>query len=185
MRCLDSNPARHARKFFISRASFPLFRYLRVVKEKSVCACEEITESCASVIGPLLDTREVAFVIVQRTFQHSARLLQPLQSHTTADSLRSTTTCGFQLHNIRLHFLNTQPPGPNRAAKHTAGKMDVQLYVYDLSQVCGPGSATTRTAIYMQGLKTDMIRVLHEACRGSFLESRSMLFTIPLSSSKA
>lgn len=64
--------------------------------------------------------------------------------------------------------------GQNRAVKYRAVKMDVQLYVYDLSQVCHRCSAAMAHTCCLCDcdLEADMNRVLHVACHDSSSESR-------------
>lgn len=50
--------------------------------------------------------------------------------------------------------------------------MDVQLYVYDLSQVGFCETAAMAHTIRLKKVQTDVIRVLHVACRDNSLESK-------------
>lgn len=50
--CLRVSRASPQASVFVSA-----FRHLRVVKDESVCACQKITESCASAIWTLVQTR--------------------------------------------------------------------------------------------------------------------------------
>lgn len=156
------------------------------MKDKSACTCQKIAESCASATGPLLDTREVAFVIVH---EHSSTQRPALVSAAAYYNHYKHSQRQVR-HAIPLSANLQQFKRPYRPTNKQLPYQIVRPNIEQIRWMCSSTCTTFRryaTGSVLQSMRTlhvhrfeaDITRVLHAACRGSSSESRSMPSTIP------